>query len=163
VWHYHTDAELVGEVVAQALGRETPGFVVPSPYFDLAIAPSGLLFVANPGRQRVESYFEDGTLVSVWGKASFDLDGFSGCCNPSHLAVLPDGRLVTSEKGLVRVKVHDAEGRFLGVVAEGAALGEDTAPREVAADSSGRVVILDPATRSVRVFEPKQEGGPSGS
>ncbi len=163
VWHYHTSGELVGEVAPQALARETPGFVVPSPYFDVAIAPDGLLIVVNPGRQRVESYFEDGTLVSAWGKASFDLDGFSGCCNPSHLAVLPDGRFVTSEKGLVRVKIHDAEGGFQSVVAEASTLGEDTAPREIAADSTGRIVILDPTTRTVRVFEPKQEGGPSGS
>jgi len=33
--------------------RNAPGFIVPSPYFDLAMAPDGLLWVTNPGRHQV--------------------------------------------------------------------------------------------------------------
>jgi hypothetical protein len=33
----------------------------------------------------------------------------------------------------------------------------------LAADSRGRVLILDPGTRSVRIFEPKQETKRKGS
>ena len=75
--------------------------------------------------------------------------------------MLPDGRYVTSEKGLLRVKVYDAEGRFESLVADASTLGDDTSPREVAADSRGRVLVLDTPTRSVRVFVKtgKERGG----
>jgi len=35
----------------------------------------------------------------MWGKRSGIAD-FFGCCNPAHLALLPDGRFVTSGKGI---------------------------------------------------------------
>ena len=34
---------------------------------------------------------------------------FFGCCNPAQLAVLPDGRFVTAEKGIPRVKIYSRE------------------------------------------------------
>ena len=159
VWRYGRDGQPRGRVEAQAVGHEKPAFVVPSPYFDVAVGPDGLLRVVNPGRHRIETYFQDGTLVSAWGQASFEVEGFAGCCNPAHIAILPDGRHATSEKGLVRVKVHAADGSLECVVADATALGEDVSPREVAADSRGRILVLDPPTHSVRVFEPGKTGG----
>ncbi|MBM3243119.1 hypothetical protein FJZ31_43220, partial [Candidatus Poribacteria bacterium] len=55
------------------------------------------------------------TLVGL-GYLSMDIDGFCGCCNPVNFAMLPDGRFVTCEKGLPRVKIYDADGTFSGVV-----------------------------------------------
>jgi len=161
VWRHRIDGQALGRIEAQAMEDERPVFVVPSPYFDLALAPDGLLRVVNPGRHRVELYFGDGTPVSAWGETSYEPEGFAGCCNPVHIAVLPDGRYVTSEKGLLRVKIYDAEGRFESLVADASALGDDTSAREVAADSRGRVLVLDTPTRSVRVFVEtgKERGG----
>ncbi|MDW8310852.1 MAG: hypothetical protein RMK20_15885, partial [Verrucomicrobiales bacterium] len=72
--------------------RGIPGFIVPSPFFDVKVAPDGLLRVTNPGRHRVELYTPEGDFEGAWGRASMDITGFSGCCNPISLALLPDGR-----------------------------------------------------------------------
>lgn len=49
VWHYNLDGKLLGGIGKHNPDRGIQGFVVPSPYFDLAVAPDGLLRVANPG------------------------------------------------------------------------------------------------------------------
>lgn len=155
--------------------RNVPGFVVPSPYFDLAIGQDGLLNVANPGRHRMEAYTFDGDFELTWGEASMGIEGFCGCCNPVNFALLPDGRIVTSEKGLSRVKVYEANGSFSGVVAaprdfeknQEACCGsaEVTEPTgdvsncqsggiDLATDTNGRVLALDPVEQVVRIFEP---------
>jgi len=155
--------------------RNVPGFVVPSPYFDLAVAPDGLLKVANPGRHRMESYTFDGDFELAWGEASMGIEGFCGCCNPVNFSMLPDGRIVTSEKGLPRIKVYEADGAFSGVVAApddfkannlaccgSAEVSEPTGDVsscqtggiDLATDSRGRVLALDPVEQVVRIFEP---------
>ena len=96
------------------------------------------------------------------------VENFCGCCNPVHFARRPDGKFVTSEKGLNRIKIYDAKGNFEGVVAGPEHLVKDLelAKRacadcrigfgfDVACDSTGRVLALDPATRTVRIFTPK--------
>ena len=45
-----------------------PGFVVPSPYFDLVVDKTAL-HIANPGRLRVERYALDGRFEASWGEA----------------------------------------------------------------------------------------------
>ena len=161
-----------GGNVQGEIGRRDPeqgiqGFVIPSPYFDLLMGSDGLLRVVNPGAHRIETYTPDGHFESplVWGRPSMAIDGFCGCCNPINIAVLPDGRFVTAEKGVPRVKVYSDEGEFQSVVAGPAVLlptptaAEETrSPHkmqtvDVATDSRGRVLVLDPATRQVRVFE----------
>jgi hypothetical protein len=148
--------------------ENVPGFVVPSPYFDMLIAPDGLLRVANTGRHQVEAYTLDGKFELAWGRASMAVDGFCGCCNPSYFTMLPDGRYITSEKGLNRIKLYDMHGTFKGVVAGPEALVRDKelAKRacsdcqvgfafDVDCDSKGRVFAIDPTTQQVRIFSPK--------
>lgn len=146
--------------VQQTIGRRDPargidGFLIPSPHFDLLLAPDGLLRVVNPGRHRVEAYTLDGDLEMSWGKPSLAVDGFCGCCNPAHLAMLPDGRYVTSEKGLRRVKVYDARGEFVGVVPGAEDLGPGAEPAAIAVDGRGRILIAPPGRGKVRIYERK--------
>lgn len=159
--------QIVGRIGQRDPARHIAGFVIPSPYFDVAMAADGLLRVVNPGAHRIEAYTLDGDLEVFWGGHSEGIEGFCGCCNPTNMAILPDGRFVTSEKGIPRVKVYAADGRFDGVVAgpetlaPGATILEETRPDhklpvfDVAADSRGRVLVLDPLTRKVRVFKEK--------
>jgi hypothetical protein len=146
----------------------TPGFVVPSPYFDLYYGADGLLWVANPGRHRLEAYTPEGQFELSWGSTSMAVEGFCGCCNPVHFTRLADGRFVTSEKGLNRIKLHDVKGNFTGVVAGPETLVKDLELArqacanchigfgfDVACDSQDRVLALDPATKTIRVFTPK--------
>lgn len=146
------------------------GFAVPSPYFDLLMGTDGLLWVVNPGKHRIEAYNPDGTKELSWGETSMNVEGFCGCCNPVYFARLPDGRFVTSEKGLNRIKIYSATGKFLGVVAGPEQLVKDLELAKkacancqigfgfpIACDTAGRVLALDPATKQVRVFTQKEK------
>ena len=142
------------------------GFIVPSPYLDVVVDSDGMLRAVNPGKHRIETYADDGTLTAAWGKASIGVQGFAGCCNPVHLAVLPNREFVTSEKGLSRVKIYSRDGAFVCVVAgpemfegpKGPGSGQDSMDgklgwaNDVAADSGGRVIVLDPKQAAVMVF-----------
>ena len=98
--------------------------------------------------------------MSYWGTASLAASGFGGCCNPSHIALLPDGSLVTSEKGLPRVKVYDADGTFRAVVAGPESFRPGTVGLDLAVDDEGRVLVLDPSREELRIFVPRKgEGG----
>jgi hypothetical protein len=71
--------------------------------------------------------------------------------------VLPCGRVVTSEKGLLRVKVHEPGGALQAV----AALPEDFPPGTPSLDlatrkaNGGEILVLVPGRRLVRVYCPK--------
>lgn len=147
--------------------RNNPGFEVPSPYFDLAVAGDGRLRIVNPSRLRVETYSLDGRFESAWGQAGMQIDRFCGCCNPVYFALASNGDFITSEKGLTRVKIYGADGRFKGVVAGPDLLVEDKdlakracedctvgAGFDVAIDASDRVFVLDPFRKVVRSFTP---------
>jgi hypothetical protein len=148
--------------------RNIPGLIVPSPYLDVKVAPDGLLRVNNPGRHRVEAYTFEGDLEFAWGKPTAAIEGFCGCCNPIGLALLPDGRMVTCEKGLPRVKVYTATGEFESVVAGPESFPENARTGSVrdandgtmgglhaAVTSQGRIVVLDLATGNVTTLKAK--------
>ena len=130
------------------------GLIIYGPYLDVAVGEDGLVRVVDPGRHRVKLYAPEGALLSVWkSNPSISIRGFSGCCNPAHIALLPDGSVVTSEKGIPRVKVYSADGEFVGVVAgpESFGAGARKAP-DIAVDEKGRIVVLDRGAATVRVF-----------
>lgn len=143
--------------------RNIPGFIVPSPFFDVEVAPDGLLRVTNPGRHRVEAYTFDGDLEFAWGNPGAAIENFCGCCNPTNLALLADGRAVTFEKGIPRVKVYKADGRFEAVVAGTESFADNArvcGPNDCTVggldgvvDSAGRIYILDFVAGDVRVME----------
>ncbi|MCD6405521.1 MAG: hypothetical protein J7M19_06815 [Planctomycetes bacterium] len=155
LWHFDTSGKLLGRIGGPHSLEGTPGFIVPSPYFDLALGANGSLWVADPGRLRVEEYTYDGRMKGAWGEASMKIEGFCGCCNPTHIALLPDSSFVTSEKGLARVKLHGPDGKFKCVVAGPEQFAEGTVGLDLAVDSSGDILVLDPKAGAVRIFTKK--------
>ena len=168
VWRLDYGGNVIGKIGEKDPDRNIPGIVIPSAYFDIAPYPDGLLRVVNPGRHWIEAYTADGDREWYWGTSGVGIEGFSGCCNPVALAVLPDGGFVTAEKGLVRVKVYDADGEFVGVVAGPDQLGwigpmrvcktpEECKAKgfDVAVDDQGRIFVLDTVRNVVRIFEKK--------
>jgi hypothetical protein len=117
VYKYTTDGDLLLEFDGKAEEGVLHGFIIPSGFFDLDINPDGDLWVVNPGMHALEQYTAEGQLREHWNKTGIMIEGFSGCCNPAHFTFLPDGRFVTSEKGLVRIKTYKPSGEFEGVVA----------------------------------------------
>ena len=173
VLRYGRDGKVLRVIGKKDEARNNPGFVVPSPYFDLAMAPDGLLRVTNPGRHQIEVYTLDGDRGAAWGHFSAtEPNGFVGCCNPANFAIVPSpGRpgdfagFVTAEKGLARVKVFDADGKFVGflappdmfarhdeLVAAGPS-GQPFAALDIAAGADGRICVLDGVVGQVHVFE----------
>jgi hypothetical protein len=165
VIRYDTKGGIINKIGRKDNARNIPGFVVPSPYFDVAVTKDGLLRVVNPGRRRIEAYTFDGDIEFWWGEPSAAVEGFCGCCNPVNIAVLPDGGFVTCEKGLVRIKIYNSEGAFAGVVAGPDQFGAGgtsticTNPEEcqiagfdVAVDTDGRVYVLDTVDNIVKTF-----------
>jgi len=96
------------------------GFVVYAAPITMTFSThSGLLYIANPGRHRVDVFTQDGIYQPElsFGEPSGRLEGFPACCNPIGLAVLDDGRILTVEKGISRIKIYRTDGTLDTVVA----------------------------------------------
>ncbi|MBZ0256233.1 hypothetical protein K8I31_09235, partial [bacterium] len=144
-------------------------FAIPSFYFDLAVAGEDKLYAAHTGEHRIETYNFRGDMTAYWGAFSMTKpDRFCGCCNPVHIALLPGQQgFITCEKGIVRVKIYDAEGKFIGYVAppedflkhDPGCQSNETFSRpsgvDAAVDSTGRVIVLDPSKSEVRIYSKK--------
>jgi hypothetical protein len=165
VHHFDTTGKLIKRIGGKDKDKNIPGFVVPSPYFDLAVGHDGLLRVTNPGNHRIEAYTREGDLEFWWGTFSSEVEGFCGCCNPINFAILPDESFVTCEKGLARIKIYDPEGTFVCVVAGPEQLLEGGVSRvsvfgpgaqagafDLSADGRGRIFVLDTIMNTVRTF-----------
>ncbi len=140
------------------LGSEL-GFMIPSPYFDVAIDPENEIWIANTGLQCIENYSEEGAFRSYWGKASFTIEGFVGCCNPAQFTILSNGYFVTSEKGIVRIKVYNPSGELESVVAVPDDFDLDSEPPDLTADEDGKIYALDLTRNMIRIFERKVRNG----
>jgi hypothetical protein len=147
--------QLLGRFKGQTQTESVHGFIVPSATFDLAINEDGELWVVNPGKHSFENYNEDGSLRTYWENRSPGIEGFTGCCNPAHLALLPDGSFVTSEKKLVRIKVHKPSGELAGVVAAPNQFQEDGQAPDITVSPAGDIYALDLDRKMIRVFQKK--------
>jgi hypothetical protein len=155
VYHCDLKGHLINKIGLKDPATGVPGFIIPSPYFDLGISKDRNLWVVNPGRHSFEKYAFDGTFLASWAKASMAMEGFCGCCNPSNFAFLNDSMFVTSEKGIERVKIYSTDGTFLAVVATPDQFEEGTTGLDLAVDTQNRIFVLDPVKKLVRIFEPK--------
>lgn len=150
------DGKVLNEIGKADEARDIPGLEVPSPYFDMAFDDEGSLWVVNPGKLGLERYRSNGDIVTSWYRPSLELDGFSGCCNPTHIAFNSAGRLVTCEKGLVRVKIYEVTaGSFEELVVGSKSFKVAQSVSDMVVDASDRVLVLDSRQKAVRIFEPE--------
>lgn len=159
VVRYDFEGRDCGRVARRTGPDDEDGLVVPSPHLDVAEDAAGHLWVANPGRHRLQVYDAAGKLQTRWGFFSNeDPAGFTGCCNPVDFALLVDGNVVAADKGaLARVRVFTAAGKLTATLAEPGFFKASTpactgAGIDVAADGQGRIYVLDPAANEVAVF-----------
>ena len=128
-----------------------------SPILGMAVGPQKKLWVANAGGRELRCYDGNGSIESSWSRPGRGIDGFSGCCNPVDIAIRADGAIVTGEKNIVRIKVVSPTGELIGVVAGPRAFDQEITKLDLAVDSSGRVLVLDPVRKAVRVFVAKEQ------
>lgn len=167
VWRFDHAGAMLNKIGERKPGGDA-GFVVPSPYFDVLLDPSGALWVVNPGRHGFEHYRPDGELISSWYRPGINAEGFCGCCNPIHAAYRSDGSVATMEKGLNRIKVYTPEAKLAGIVATADMLGApadaatscqlETPVLDIAVDEQDRIWALHGPWQAVLVYEQKKEG-----
>ncbi len=160
IHHYKADGTYI---------KEFGEFVIPSLYFDIAVTGSDEIYAANCGKHRIECYRFNGNMKAWWGSFSMtDPEKFCGCCNPVSFAVLPDDQgFITSEKGFTRMKWYDTNGDLNGFVAGPQQFSRTqlnlermdtfTSPYgiDIAVDSEGRVIALEPQKSEIRIFTKK--------
>ena len=157
VHRYAVDGDFIN-LVGEDAGPK--GLMIPSPCFSVCAAADGTLWLTHTGKHKVCRYSLDGALLGQWGRRGMGPGAFGGCCNPVGLALYPDGRVVTAEKGLGRISLYTQEGELLALV--GSRLVDRSARGlKVAVDGGGRILVLDPAAEKILVFAPGggEEGG----
>jgi sugar lactone lactonase YvrE len=138
---------------------KTKTFMLPNGRLDVNVDAAGVVRATDTGRHQVTSWALDGTPIAKFGKFGMqDPADFVGCCNPINVATTPDGKVVTSEKMVARVKVFEPDGRLLAVI------GTEHFDRmctqiHLAVDSKGRILAADPVRRRIQVFSPAAPGG----
>lgn len=155
---FSDEGALLGEFEGKAESDAGHGFIVPSANFDLVVDAYDELWVVNPGKHAIENYTDDGQLRGFWEKAAYDIEGFQGCCNPARIAAMPDGNFLTSEKGMVRIKLYDQSGKMVSVVAPPLLFKEEGKAPDVCVDEDGVIYALDFDKDMVRIFEPRNNG-----
>jgi len=138
---------------------KTKTFMLPNGRLDVDVDVAGVVRATDSGRHQVTSWALDGTPIGRFGKFGMqDPADFVGCCNPINVATTPDGKVVTSEKMVARVKVFEPDGRLLAVIGT-----EHFDPMctqiHLAVDSKGRILAADPVRRRIQVFSPAAPGG----
>jgi hypothetical protein len=141
VLRYSLDGELLDSFQGKREADDLHGFIIPSPNFDL-VNNFDELWVVNPGMHTLENYTEDGDLRGYWENTSMTIEGFGGCCNPAHVAVMPNGYFVTSEKGIVRIKIYEMSGKFNCVVAAPDKFNNDGHAPDIDVSGSGEYMRL---------------------
>ncbi len=154
VYHFNYSGQLINSI-GEKKETEFPGFIIPSPHFDLAIGREGQLWVVNPGKHEFLAFNKNGDLFSGWARTSMQLDGFCGCCNPGNIALLHDGSFVTSEKGIERIKIHYPSGDYKCVVAGPDSFEEGTTHIDLAVNSEDKILVLDSENGMVFMFDEK--------
>jgi hypothetical protein len=133
-------------------GNKTGSFMLPNGWLDIDVDAQGIVLATDTGRHRVTSWTLDGAPLGSFGKFGMrDPADFVGCCNPVNLAFTPDGKIVTAEKMVARVKVYEPDGRLIALIGP-----EHFDPNcvhiHLAVDSKGRILAADPVRREIGVF-----------
>ncbi len=153
IYQCGSDGSLIRRIGDRDTVTEFMGFVIPSPYMDVDVTESGILWATNPGMHSLVSFYSDGSYRSSWSNASVSVDGFCGCCNPSHFALLSDESFVTGEKTLLRVKLYDIHGEYKGVFASPGMFDRNGHPADICVDDQDNVILLDMNRDQLRLFE----------
>jgi hypothetical protein len=140
-------------VVKKLIGQNDGQFIIPSPYFDLALDNNNSLFVANTGHRRVETRNIEGELKSYFGEPGTAPGTFCGCCNPAHFISIPEG-FVTAEKGINRIKILSKTGDFIEFVSSKNKFLASV-PLDLASADGKTIYAANPADSKLYIFTRK--------
>ena len=161
VYKFSKNGRLLSIIDGQDKKKKAQGFIVPSPFFDI-VCENSSVWIVNPGKQTLEQYAGNDRILTYWQKRSTDIAGFNGCCNPVHITLIKNSNngsknsIVTSEKGLIRIKTYDLTGNLQSVVATEENFSLNSSIIDIAADSKGRIYALDISNSIVKIFSKKR-------
>jgi hypothetical protein len=135
------------------IGTKGDPFIVPSPYFDVALNEDNILYIANTGNRRIEKRSVKGDLISFFGLPGTSPEAFCGCCNPAHFALTKDG-FITAEKGINRIKIITNEGKFVEFVSSVNKFVPST-PLDLATADGEIIFAANPVNGKLYVFKRK--------
>lgn len=139
--------------VEKIIGQNDGQFILPSPYFDVALDNNNSLYVANTGHRRIETRSADGKMISAFGEPGMAPGAFCGCCNPAHFIVIPEG-FITSEKGINRIKILGKSGEFKQFVSSRNKF-VPSIPLDLASADGTTIYAANPADSKLYVFNRK--------
>ncbi len=142
------------------IGRDTNtrGFAIPNGQLDFKLDSTGRLFVAHSGKHRVEWYDHAGRRLGWFGRFGMrEPAHFRGCCNPTNLALCPDGRIVVTEKADPRVKLYEPDGQLVAVWADDDTFHRNSKNMAVTAASDGTIYVVDTVRLEILAFAPASE------
>jgi len=159
---YDSDGRFLNDIGER---NNTKGFLVPNGHLEFSVDGRGIIHANNPGKYRIERYTPAGELLGHFGRfGTKKPEDFPGCCNPTNMTLMPDGRVVVTEKAPPRMKVYDPAGRMLAMVGP-EAFDPSCKNMDVAIDSRGRIYVADTVRLRVLVFasdEPQPASRPAG-
>ena len=104
--------------VEKIIGQNDGQFILPSPYFDVALDSTNNLYVANTGHRRIETRSPDGKLTDEFGEPGMAPVHFADVAILLTL-LLPANGFITAEKGINRIKILGKKGEFIEFVSSG--------------------------------------------
>jgi hypothetical protein len=153
---YDAAGKQVGEIGTQ---NKTRSFMLPNRSLDMDVDAKGVVRATDSGRHQVTSWVLDGSPLGKFGKFGLSRpEDFVGCCNPVNIALAPDGKIVTAEKVIARVKIYDSNGKLLALIGQ-ENFDQNCTHLYLAVDSRNRIVVADPVRREVKVFSPIHKPG----
>lgn len=126
---------------------------------DIAMAPSGGLYVSDSENHRVVYLGSDGGYVTAWGGYGSTEDGTAlpGTFNqPWGVAVGPDGAVYVADTGNGRIQKFNRDGGFLSMWGAGEEENPEatlSTPYDVAVDGLGQVLVADTGNQRVAVYD----------
>lgn len=142
-----------GGEVKKMVGQNDKQFIIPSPYFDVALDNKDILYTANTGLHRIETRTIDGTVISFFGEPGTAPEYFCGCCAPPHFIIIPEG-FVTAEKGINRIKILNRKGEFVEFVNSKNNFIKSV-PLDLASSDGKTIYAANPADSKLYIFTRK--------
>jgi hypothetical protein len=147
--------DLAGKPLGTIGTRNKTGcLILPNKSLVFDVTGDGAVVAGDTGRHLVTLWSLDGEPRGSFGKFGLrEPADFAGCCNPVSVAWTPDGKVVTAEKAVARVKVYEPDGRLLALIPREEFDQKSTSIR-LAVDSKGRILAAESARREIRIFVP---------
>jgi len=151
---YDTKGKYLGNI---GKDNRMKGFLVPNRHLDFAVDDAGVIHACNPGKHRVERHTVEDKLLGHIGHfgGGSDPTGFTGCCNPTNVALAGAGRVVVTTKAGPQVKVYDADGKMLALIGDDQ-FDPNCKNMDVTVDAKGRLYVIDTVRLHICVFAPER-------